>query len=166
MSILRAWRYMASVDLLSVDSLVSCGIRCVLLDRDNTVVPCDTKTPPAEVRAWLDELKAAGISCCMVSNNFHAKQVQKSARELDVPAIDHAMKPFPFAIRRALDMLGARPEEAIMVGDQVFTDVVSGRLAGVRTVLVRPQSSQDFLHTYVLRAFENLAVKGKVFEGE
>jgi phosphoglycolate/pyridoxal phosphate phosphatase family enzyme len=45
-------------------------------------------------------------------------------------------KPSPFMVKIALGILGARPEEALMIGDRVDTDVRAGRKAGVRTALV------------------------------
>ena len=76
------------------------------------------------------------------------------------------MKPAPFALERAMEMAQEAPEATVMVGDQVFTDVVAGNLAGVRTVLVRPQSRRDLWYTQVFRVFELLALRGVSFEGE
>ena len=61
---------------------------------------------------------------------------------------------------------GVGPEATVMIGDQVFTDVAAGNLAGVRTVLVRPQSRTDLWYTHVFRVFERLALRGVAFEGE
>jgi len=166
MGICTAWRYVARVDLISVESLVAAGVRCVLMDRDNTCVPRDAKVAPPAVLAWIDDLHEAGISTCMVSNNFHSTQVRQSAAELRSDVIDHAMKPAPFAVRAALRRMGVAAEEAVLVGDQVFTDVMAGNLAGVRTILVRPQSTTDLWYTHIFRIFEAIPLHGHVFEGE
>ncbi|HUV05709.1 MAG TPA: HAD-IA family hydrolase [Armatimonadota bacterium] len=53
-------------------------------------------------------------------------------------------KPHPDHLHRALDMLGVRPEEAIMVGDH-WMDVQGGKAAGTRTVgFLRPGRPDDF----------------------
>ncbi len=161
-----ATRYVAAVPLIDVAWLQSEGIGLVLLDRDNTCVPRDTKRPPREVLDWLEEVRAAGIRTCVVSNNFHTDQVRASAEELGCDFVDHAMKPAPFALKAAMRRMGVGPERTVMVGDQVFTDVVAGNLAGVRTVLVRPQCLRDLWYTYIFRAFEALALRGKHFDGE
>ena len=162
----RAGRYVASVDLIDVDALVKDGVRLVLIDRDNTCVPRDTKVAPAAVVAWLDRVRAAGIKLCMVSNNFHSGEVRASADELGMDVVDHAMKPAPFALKRAMQLMGATPQETVMVGDQVFTDLMAGNLAGVRTILVRPQACKDLWYTHVFRVFEKLALHGVSFDGE
>ena len=61
---------------------------------------------------------------------------------------------------------GVGPEATVMIGDQVFTDVVAGNLAGVRTILVRPQSRSDLWYTHIFRIFERLALLGVTFDGE
>ena len=166
MGLLRAWRYVASLPLVDVDELVREGVELVLLDRDNTCVPRDAREAPAEVTAWLGRARAAGLSLCLVSNNFHTSHVSRTAAELGVDFVDHAMKPAPFALRRAMRMHAVMPGEAVMIGDQVFTDVVAGNLARVRTVLVRPQSRTDLWYTHIFRVFERLALRGVSFEGE
>ena len=166
MGLFRATRYVASLPLLDVDELVADGVRLVLLDRDNTCVPRDAAEPPAEVMAWLDRAREAGLKLCLVSNNFHSSQVRGSAEHMGVDVVDHAMKPLPFALVRAMRLMGSMPGETVMVGDQVFTDVVAGNLAGVRSVLVRPQSRKDLWYTHVFRVFERLALRGVTFDGE
>ena len=166
MGIFRATRYVASLPLVDAEALAAEGVRLVLLDRDNTCVPRDASEPPAEVMAWLARARAAGLTVCLVSNNFHSSQVGATARLIGCEVVDHAMKPAPFALRRAMRMHAVMPGEAVMIGDQVFTDVVAGNLARVRTVLVRPQSRSDLWYTHVFRLFERLALRGARFEGE
>lgn len=166
MGLLSADRYVASLPKVDVDALVAGGVRLVLLDRDNTCVPRDAREAPADVRDWVCRARAAGLGLCLVSNNFHSGAVGATAAELGIPVVDHAMKPAPFALRRAMRETGHQPAETCMIGDQVFTDVLAGRLAGARTILVRPQSPSDLWYTHLLRALERLALRGVAFEGE
>lgn len=154
MSLVRPWRLERAITDVDIDELVGLGVRCVLFDRDNTVVPRDRGVAPVEVMDWIGRVRAAGISLCMVSNNFHSQQVEASAAELGCDVVHHAMKPAPFAVRRALGLMGARAGEAVLIGDQVFTDVMAGNLAGVRTILVEPQSTSDLWYTHIFRVFE------------
>lgn len=166
MRLFRANRYVASVCDIDPDELVDAGVRCVLVDRDNTLVPRDTKVAPPEVRAWLDSLREVGIVVCMVSNNFHTRAVCASAADLGCEVVHHAMKPAPFAIGVALRKMRVSKRAALLVGDQVFTDIVAGNLAGIRTVLVRPQSVEDLWYTKAFRKVERLVLNGVSFEGE
>ena len=166
MGLFTATRYLASIDLVEIDWLKAQGITCVLMDRDNTCVPRDTKVAPPAVLEWIDRVHEAGIATCVVSNNFHTRQVERSARELGSKAIHHAMKPAPFAVRAALRKMSVDASHAILIGDQVYTDVVAGNLAGVRTVLVRPQSTTDLWYTHIMRIGERMILAGQPFEGE
>ena len=166
MRLVKANRYYSSVDLIDVEELKRHDIRCVLLDRDNTLVPRDAHTAPPEVATWLDKLRAAGIAICMVSNNFHTAQVCASARELGCSVVHHAMKPAPIAVYLAMIKMGVSPEQTVLVGDQLFTDMVAGNLAGIRTVLVRPQSTKDLWYTNIFRIAENRLLRGVEYEGE
>ena len=152
-------RYVASVDRIDLDGLAAQGKRAILLDRDNTLVPRDTATAPESVANWLDAARERGMKLCMVSNNWHRDQVMRSSSELGIDAISHAMKPAPFAVRIALRRLGVKPEEAVLVGDQLYTDVWAGNLAGVDTILVKPQTTVDLWYTQIFRIVERRALR-------
>lgn len=154
MSLVRPWRRERAITDVDVDELAASGVRCALFDRDNTVVPRDTGVAPESVMDWICRVREAGIALCMVSNNFHSQQVEASAAELGCAVVHHAMKPAPFAVRRALALVGVDASEAVLIGDQVFTDVMAGNLAGVRTILVEPQSTSDLWYTHIFRVFE------------
>ena len=54
----------------------------------------------------------------------------------------------------------ARTSPSIMIGDQLYTDVWGGNLAGVDTVLVKPQTTVDLWYTQISRIFERRALRG------
>lgn len=164
MGVCTAWRYVDSVDLIDLDELASLGVRCLLLDRDNTLVPRDATVAPPSVAAWLDHARELGLGLCIVSNNFHSKDVERSARELGCEVVHHAMKPAPFAVWAALRKMGVSRDEAVLVGDQLFTDVAGGTFSGVRTILVRPQSTKDLWYTQLFRVVERRMLKDAKFK--
>ncbi|MDR7457536.1 MAG: HAD-IIA family hydrolase [Armatimonadota bacterium] len=45
-------------------------------------------------------------------------------------------KPGPRLLREGMRRIGTRPKETVMVGDQIATDIVAARAAGVRAILV------------------------------
>ena len=61
-------------------------------------------------------------------------------------------KPNPLMMRTGLRMLQCHSAEAVMVGDRMDTDVISGMESGMSTVLVLSGvSTQETLHTYAYR---------------
>jgi predicted HAD superfamily phosphohydrolase YqeG len=47
------------------------------------------------------------------------------------------------------------------VGDQLFTDVLGGRLLGMMTIMVLPLSQSDLPHTLLLRRVERVLLAGR-----
>lgn len=166
MSLLRPTYYVSSLPEVEVDKLAAGGIRCILLDRDNTCVPRDTGVIPQEVIAWFAAAHSQGMQLCLVSNNIHGSQVQKSADVLGADCVTFAMKPAPFAIWKALAQEGVPAEQAIMIGDQMLTDMAAGNLAGLRTILIRPQSQVDLWYTQIFRKVEHMLLGKQKFKGE
>ncbi|MCS7240619.1 MAG: HAD hydrolase-like protein, partial [Candidatus Bipolaricaulota bacterium] len=82
--------------------------------------------------------------------------VRRALAELGIPLFERARKPLPFAFRRALRRLGAKPVEAAVIGDQLLTDVLGGKLAGIYTVLVPPLSPREARRTKVNRVLERI----------
>jgi hypothetical protein len=155
--------YYSSVHAIDLDALAADGIHVLLLDLDNTLLPRDTNVVPDELKAWAAGLTARGFRVCLVSNNWH-ERVHQVAGELGFDLVDKAIKPLPFAFMRALSRAQARRSEAAVVGDQLFTDILGGRLLGMRTVLVAPLSDTDLPHTLMLRRLEALVLKGSAPE--
>ena len=113
------------------------GIRALLVDIDNTLAPYEVAEPDDEIRAWVKALTDDGVKLAFVSNN-HPPRVELFNRTLGLPAYPDAAKPLKKIPLRALRELGASPSESATLGDQIFTDVLTGRRLGLRTLLVPP----------------------------
>ena len=74
--------------------------------------------------------------------------------KLGIPVVPNALKPLPFAFLRALRLLGTPRRATIVIGDQLFTDVLGAKLVGLRTLLTKPLVESDFPLTRVLRFLE------------
>ena len=123
---------------LSPDWFRDRGIRLMLLDFDNTVVAYTVSEPSPEFLRWLERTRAAGAEVMVVSNSRKSRRVPDFCEKWGLPYIRRAGKPRPGGIRRAMERFGATPRETAMAGDQIFTDILGGNLAGVTSVLVHP----------------------------
>ena len=109
----------------------------LMLDFDNTMLPYTSKIPTPELLRWIDGMKQAGIRLCVVSNS--KKNKAKSFCEArNIACITHSKKPFRRGIRQCLARFDARPEEAALAGDQIFTDVLGANRSGTLSILVKP----------------------------
>ncbi|NLB16840.1 MAG: YqeG family HAD IIIA-type phosphatase [Clostridiales bacterium] len=122
---------------ITPELLSECGIRAVISDIDNTLVTYDDPSPTPEVRQWLASMEAAGIKFAFVSNNSRGR-VEKFCFGMDCCFRAKSGKPLPKHILEALGYMGAEKSNAALLGDQLFTDVLAGKLAGIRTILVDP----------------------------
>jgi HAD superfamily phosphatase (TIGR01668 family) len=152
--------YYSSVEAIDLDELAGRGITALLLDMDNTILPRDTGVLPTGMAAWVTRVRQAGFTIFLVSNNWHSRVAEIGA-ELDVPVVGRALKPLPVGFRRAVAQLGIDRAHAAVVGDQIFTDVLGGRLAGLTTVLVDPLVAHDLPHTLLLRKVEARIMAGR-----
>ena len=130
------------VEDLSLDRLAELGLDSLLLDVDCTLKRYGDEDVSPEVAAWLDALRGAGIGLCLLSNG-RGRRIGRFARRLDLPFIAQALKPSPFGCRRAVRKLGFDRSRTAMVGDQLFADVIAGRLAGLTAILVRPIHAEE-----------------------
>lgn len=152
--------YYRSVLDIDLDALEARGVTTLLLDLDNTLLPRDTSIVPDDVVAWAASLPERGMHACLVSNNWH-ERVHEVAEELGFGLVSKAVKPLPFAFWIALRRMGSNRRAAAIIGDQLFTDVLGGKLTGIKTVLVLPMSSSDLPHTLFLRRIERVLLAGR-----
>lgn len=129
-----------SVYWLIPERLKDRGVRLVLADLDNTLTPYEESLPSPALRAWKAELEANGITLFVVSNSRKRRRCPDFCQALGVGCVRHAGKPGTKGFREALEQTGIPAENAIMVGDQIFTDVWGANRAGITSVLVRPMS--------------------------
>lgn len=113
-------------------------IRLLLLDFDNTIVPYTTAEPSADFISWYMSLRQGGVQLMVVSNSRKSHRVPDFCEKWELPYIRRAGKPNPKGILAAMERMGETPEHTAMAGDQTFTDILSGNLAGVTSILVYP----------------------------
>ena len=140
-------------DCASAEFLQSIGVKGIVLDVDNTLEPYENPKPTEKVLFWFESLNAAGIKAAIVSNNS-AERIDLFNKELGLPAFSKAGKPKKKNVLRALEILGVKKSEAILMGDQVFTDVWAAHNAGIRAILVPPIKDKRDLLTRFKRLLE------------
>ncbi len=125
-----------SVTQLTPQLLKERGIRLLMLDFDNTIVPYTTNTPTQEMSDWLTMMRASDIQLCVVSNSKRDR-VRIFCQKQGIDCITHAKKPFSKGIRQCLARFGLKPEECALAGDQIYTDTLGANCTGVQSILVK-----------------------------
>ena len=119
------------------------GIRLLMLDFDNTIVPYTTNIPTEAVDAWLKAMAASDIKLCVVSNSKRDR-VKKFCAGYGIDCITHARKPFSKGIRQCLERYGIPASECALVGDQIYTDTLGANGCKVTSILVTAIDNHNF----------------------
>lgn len=142
---------------MSPEWLAARGIDAVLLDVDNTLTTHDNPDVDGRVLCWLDVMRRNGIKLAILSNNSR-ERVEPFANRLGLRFYARAKKPLGTGARRAVALLDAK--KAAVVGDQIFTDVLCARLAGLTPVMVELMEPEPFVFFKLKRALERLVLRG------
>jgi HAD superfamily phosphatase (TIGR01668 family) len=150
--------YYQNIFAIDFGELARKGVRGLICDIDNTIIPWSEDKILKEVTDWFAEIKKKGFSICLVSNGKD-KRVKKISRELAIPALGLALKPSRKAFKKAQEILKLKKEEIAVIGDQLFTDILGGNRMGFKTILVDPMSSKEFFTTMLVRRIEGFIYK-------
>jgi len=168
---LRPDLYYSSILDVNFSSHTEQGRKYLLCDVDNTIARVGSDIIEPEILSHLQQARSAGSldGICLVSNTVFGKKrhdrVMKMAETLNaefVCAELFSQKPYSRAFREAMEKLSAPPSSCLMIGDQMFTDVLGAKRLGIFTILVSPLGADSwasnifpkrYLEKYYLRHF-------------
>jgi HAD superfamily phosphatase (TIGR01668 family) len=140
------------------EELEAAGIRGLIVDLDNTLLGFRETELAQEHVDWVARAHERGFRIVMLSNNF-SERVRSLAAQLNIECFPNALKPLPFGFLRAKRCLRMHRREIAVVGDQLFTDVLGGKLCGHYTILTEPIELKDFPVTKIFRFFERMMLR-------
>lgn len=149
-------RYAASAYGIPYGDFYKKGIRGVIFDIDNTLVPHGA---PADDRAkaLFRELQEMGMHTCLLSNNKEPR-VASFAGEVGSAYLFKAGKPRRRGYERAMSRMGTTRRATLFVGDQIFTDIYGANRAGIRSILVKPIDPKEEIQIVLKRIPERLVL--------
>lgn len=155
----KATREFRHFSEITPEILSEYGIKGIMTDLDDTLVEHNYPTPKEDVLLWLESLKKAGIPICIVSNN-RRRRAMSFIKDLHMGVFYNSMKPSPRPLYRAMSVMGISPDEAVFIGDQLFTDIEAANNAGIKSFLVDPIGNKATLFIKFKRHFEKRNRKG------
>lgn len=150
--------YQKSIYSINYNKLKNNGIKCLLFDLDNTLVPYKTKEPTDKVIELFNSLKEQGFKVVLFSNSSR-NRLRPFKDILEVDCCARAWKPSPKKFVRVIEELGFNISEVAIIGDQILTDVLGGNRVGITTILTNPISKSDYFLTYFNRLREHRKIK-------
>ncbi|MDC3413314.1 YqeG family HAD IIIA-type phosphatase [Aquibacillus sp. 3ASR75-11] len=145
--------HVKSVLDIKPDQLKEQGVKGIITDLDNTLVPWDVRDAPPVIVEWFKIMKKNEIKVTIISNNKEDR-VKLFSNPLETPYVYNARKPLGHAFRKAVEEMKLSRDEIVVVGDQLLTDVLGGNLAGFYTILVVPIVQTDGKITRMNRKIE------------
>ena len=163
LGLITPFDYLDGICEIDIDALERQGVEALLFDVDNTITTWNNPHIDENVLAWFSKLRKSSVKGCIISNNS-AERLQGIADELGLFYEAKARKPLPFGYKRAMRRLQCGKKNTMMVGDQLFTDVLGANLAGIRAILLKPISTlHEFKGTVFNRKMEKV-VMGSVLQ--
>lgn len=150
--------YRKSIYTIDYNKLKTSGIKCILFDLDNTLVPYNEKVPSKKVKDLFKKIKALGFKIIIFSNSSK-KRLKPFKDELDVDCYYRCFKPSTNKFYIVLRENKYNESEVAIIGDQILTDVKGGNKVGIMTVLVNPMSNKEMIYTKFNRIREKRLIK-------
>ena len=146
---------------IDYDSLIKSGFELFIFDFDNTLAPWKSVTILKENEKLLKKLsKKAKV---LIASNSSPRKVNT---DLDVEIIWKSYKPFAGKVKKRIKDLKFDHKKVVVIGDQLFTDVLFGNLIGAYTIKVNPIKEEEAIVTKFNRFLEKIFSKVMVQKPE
>lgn len=161
-----------NVSEINLDDLKTEGVKGIILDLDDTLLPSDKKINKEVIDNWLKKAKK-DFSLFVVSNNSRPDYVKKFCEKFDIPFVARATKPRSKFLQIAMSQMKLNKNDIVIIGDRLTTDILAGKLFGIKAFLVAPLTEmpsmfQKFIYKLeakILRTIEPIADAAPIKEG-
>lgn len=144
-----------SLSSINLQSYWETGKRGIILDLDNTITSWNEMELSEIAQSFLNEALSLNYKVFLLTNARH-KRTRDIANKYALSYLAPALKPCKVAFLKALQSMNLQAEQVIVIGDQIFTDILGGNRVGCFTILVPPLSKREFWGTKMLRVFEEM----------
>jgi HAD superfamily phosphatase (TIGR01668 family) len=141
---------------VDLDGLWESGKRLILVDVDNTLVQWRGEQFTPQVIGWIEKAKEKGFGICIISNTRRVERLERLKSILGVETVRGRFKPSRAMFRLDLLKFQRKASEAVMIGDQLMTDILGANRSGIDAIWVRRMEGREFVGTKVNRAIERL----------
>jgi len=138
---------------ITLSDIMLLDVKGLILDVDNTLSVHHGKVPGDGVIEWMKTMTDAGI-IMIIASNSKKKRISVFSKKVGLDYVSTAFKPLPMGIIKARKRLGLKRNDVAMVGDQIFTDILAAKLAGMKSILLLPLKYEDKLSFKIRRFFE------------
>lgn len=129
------YNYVDSVFVIDYEKLMQTGIKALLFDIDNTLVYHGTDSTP-QVDSLINNLQQMGFKILLITDNDEERTL-RLMKNFKCDYICDAEKPSSKSYNKALEILGVNNNEAVVIGDQIFKDILGANNSNIPSILVK-----------------------------
>lgn len=148
--------YLGSVDEIDFEMYYKQGIRGIISDIDNTLVPHGAPADEHAIKLF-EKIHNMGMDTCLISNNQEPR-VEPFAYAVNSKYIFNAHKPSTKNYINAMKLMGTDETSTLFIGDQIFTDIWGANRAGLQTVMVKQIDKKEEIQIVLKRIPEKFVL--------
>lgn len=146
--------YLKSIDDVDFEMYYKNGIRGIISDIDNTLVPHGAPADEHIIKVF-EKIHGMGIDTCLISNNKKLR-VEPFAKAVNSKFIYDAHKPSRESYKKAMELMNTDKESTLFIGDQIFTDIWGANRTGIETVMLKQIDKKEEIQIILKRIPEKL----------
>lgn len=151
------YEYVDSVFSIDYSKLYDKGYRGIIFDIDNTLVHHGDDSTK-EIDELFIEIQRIGFKTLLLSNNDEDR-IKRFVKNIDTLYICDAEKPKIHNYLKAVEMMNIDKEQALFIGDQIFTDILGANKSGIASILVKFIRAKDEKKIGKRRQVERMILK-------
>lgn len=133
------------------------GIHAILLDLDSTTMQSKTGVFTRETLEWFEQFKK-DFYMAIVTNNHKQEYIEQVTLGAPCKVYWGARKPLPNTIKNIAKGMFMDAKNVVIVGDRPLTDILAGKLAGTKTILVGSINKKENIFVKFVRFLERLTI--------
>lgn len=149
--------YQQSIYKINYDLLKKRGIKCLLFDLDNTMVPYKTDMPDKKIKELFAYLE--NDFKIIILSNAKKNRVRYFKEHLNVDSAYLSLKPLKKKYKKILKLYHYKESEIACIGDQLMTDILGGNRMNMITIYVNPLNNYEPFRTKINRFIERIIMK-------
>ena len=149
--------YAQSVYTIDYKKLKKNGIKCLIFDLDNTLVPYKITEPTQKVKDLFAVL-SNDFKLIIMSNSTKSR-LQPFKEKLNVDTAYSSRKPLKKKYQKIIELYRFKVDEVACIGDQILTDILGANRMGFTSILVNKLAPFETIFTRFNRMIEKPILK-------
>lgn len=129
------WEYAQNIFSIDYEKLYKIGYRGLIFDIDNTLVHHGDDSNET-IDVFFEKLHGLGFKTLLLSNNDETR-IKRFNKNIGTLYISDSEKPKTHNYHKALEIMCVQKEQALFIGDQIFTDILGANKSGIANILVK-----------------------------